>query len=78
MDLIYRFCIMFRRLEGLKMAAKNRQRWRFTTGKQYECSYCGKRFDKRYLSKEEKERSYIYCSATCNMHDVGMSWSDFY
>ncbi|MGV3267033.1 hypothetical protein [Cytobacillus pseudoceanisediminis] len=57
------------------MAAKNRQRWRFTKGKQYKCTHCGCRIDKRWVW--ELDEPYIYCSATCHMHDVGMSWSDF-
>jgi hypothetical protein len=51
-----------------------KQRWRFTKGKQYECTYCGCRIDKRDFDLEEP---YIYCSQTCYMNDVGMSWSDF-
>lgn len=54
-----------------------KQRWRFTKGKQYFCSRCKYHMDKRYLTKEDTKYSYIYCSANCHMHDVGMSWSDF-
>lgn len=54
-----------------------KQRWRFTKGKQYFCSRCKYHMDKRYLTKEDTKYSYIYCSSTCHMHDVGMSWSDF-
>ncbi|MEH6941508.1 hypothetical protein [Bacillus sp. JJ722] len=54
-----------------------KQRWRFTKGKQYKCFSCGYLMDKRYLTDEDTKYSYIYCSSTCHMHDVGMSWSDF-
>ena len=53
-----------------------KQRWRFTKGKQYECTHCGFRIDKRWITFE-KEEPYIYCSTTCHMYDVGMTWSDF-
>jgi len=53
-----------------------KQRWRFTKGKQYWCACCNSKIDKRFVYFEVEE-PYLYCSSTCHMYDVGMSWSDF-
>jgi hypothetical protein len=55
-----------------------KQRWRLSKGKQYFCSYCGKRLDKRGLTQKEKKSSHQYCNSIHHMWDVGMDFSDFY
>lgn len=39
------------------------------------CQECGKPLD---LDKNEYHKRFGTCNATCYLHLVGMSWSDFY
>ncbi|USK57800.1 hypothetical protein LIS82_27905 (plasmid) [Cytobacillus solani] len=55
------------------MAAKNRQRWRFTKWHEH-CGECDRKLD----SRDWYHRTYGTCDSTCYMYMVGMSWSDFY